>query len=436
MLCYVADGQIKYEEIYRFPNGVVEKNGHLCWDIEALKNHVFAGIKRCAEIGKIPASVGIDTWGVDFVLLDAGGDIIGDTISYRDGRTEGMPEDVSCIVSDEELYARTGIPKLVFNTIYQLRAAKKAGLLSHAVKMLMMPDYLHYVLTGVAKTEYTNATTTGLVNATTGNWDFELIKTCGYPTQIFAEIVTPGTVLGEFTKEVQNIVGFNAKVVLPATHDTASAVVAVPAETQDVLYISSGTWSIIGTEQKRPELGYGHLKFSNSGGFDGGIIFLKNIMGLWMIQSVKKELDDKYSFAELCALAEKESIASLVDCNHQRFFAPASMKVELANACEESGQEVPILPGQFARVIYNSLANCYKQAAEELERITGVTYPAINIIGGGSQATYLNELTEKYTGKKIIAGPSEATAIGNAIAQMIADGVFPNLQEARRAVML
>jgi len=435
MLCWLQDGQIKHEEVYRFPNGVIEKNGKLCWDIDALYNNVLAGIKRCKEIGKIPVSVGIDTWGVDFVLLDAQGQLIGDTVSYRDGRTTGMDEEVFKLVPQDELYRRTGVPVMIYNTIYQLMAAKHDNLLVNVDKMLLMPDYLHYLLTGVAKTEYTIATTTGLVNADSGKWDMGLIQSCGYPAEIFAEIVPPGTVLGGFTQEVQDIVGFDIKVVLPATHDTASAIAAVPAETESVLYISSGTWSIIGTEKKAPEINFGHLGFSNGGGYDGGIIFLKNIMGLWMIQSVKKELGDKYSFAELCALAEKESITSLVDCNNQRFFAPASMMKELENSCAESGQEVPTSPGQFARIIYNSLANCYKQAAEELESITGVNYPAINIIGGGSQATYLNELTEKYTGKKIIAGPSEATAIGNAIAQMIAGGVFASLKEARKAII-
>jgi len=439
MLCCVKNSKIEYEEIHRFPNGVVDRNGTLCWDLDALYAEILAGIGRCAEIGKIPISVGIDTWGVDFVLLGESDNLIGDTVAYRDSRTMGMDEEVFKLIPEAELYSRTGVPKMIYNTIYQLMAAKKAGLLNGAKKMLMIPDYLHYRLTGsgIAKTEYTNATTTGLVNAATGQWDKEVIKICGYPAEIFQEIVQPGTTLGGFTSEVQGIVGFDAKVVAPATHDTASAIAAVPAQTSDVLYISSGTWSIIGTEKEKPDTSAVSMAkgFSNGGGYGNRTIYLKNIMGLWMIQSVKKELGDEYSFAELCTLAEAETIASLIDCNHRRFFAPKSMIDEIKNACKESGQTIPHTPGQLAAVIYNSLAACYKTAAKELEDITGVAYPAINIIGGGANATYLNELTEKVTGKKVYAGPTEATAIGNALAQMIAAGEFKDIAEARKRIL-
>ena len=437
MLCYVQNGKIEYEEVHRFSNGVVDKSGTLCWDLDALYAEILAGIRRCKEIGKIPVSVGIDTWGVDFVLLDKGDNLIGDTVAYRDSRTTGMDEEVFKLISEAELYGRTGVPKMIYNTIYQLMAAKKAGLFNGAKKMLLTPDYLHYRLTGVAKTEYSIATTTGLINAETGGWDSAVINACGYPPQIFQEIVPPGTTLGDFTTEVQDAVGFNAKVVTPAAHDTASAIAAVPAQTKDVLYISSGTWSIIGTEKQMPDTSAVSMAkgFSNGGGYENRTIYLKNIMGLWVIQSVKKELGDEYSFAELCTLAEAETIPSLIDCNHQRFFAPKNMIDEIKNACKESGQTIPQTPGQLAAVIYNSLAACYKAAAKELEDITGVTYPAINIIGGGANATYLNELTEKATGKKVYAGPTEATAIGNALAQMIAAGEFKDISEARSAVI-
>ncbi len=470
ILAHMEDGKIVLEEIYRFYNGndmeEVTLSGitgmHRVWDTKRLFNEVIEGMRRCGEAGKIPVSVGIDTWGVDYVLLDDEDRLIGRCYGYRDERTSGMDEEVYRIIPQEDLYARTGIQKAIFNTIYQLMAAKKQEpeTLEEAKTLLMMPDYLHFLLTGVAKQEYTNATTGQLVDPVTFNWDYELIEKLGYPVRLFKELSLPGTKVGDLSEAVQEKVGFNCSVILPATHDTGSAVMSVPVSEgagdrsgTDILYISSGTWSLMGTELSKADCSRKAMEanFTNEGGYDHRYRFLKNIMGLWMIQSVKKELeegvaagtapegitftaDTDFSFGHLCEMAETVDIASVVDANDDRFMAPASMIGEVRKACEESGQQIPATPWELARVIYRSLAECYRKAAQELEDITGRHYDTINIVGGGSNADYLNRLTAKMTGRRVLAGPGEATAIGNLGAQMIADGVFPDLYSLRRAV--
>jgi len=307
--------------------------------------------------------------------------------------------------------------------------------LEHEKTMLMVPDYLHYRLCGIAKTEYTIASTTGLLNAHTREWDNEIIDACGYPRGMFLDIVPPGTVLGGFTPEVTAMVGFDANVVVPPAHDTGAAVMTVPT---NALFISSGTWSVMGVVRPSPDCSIDSMNrnFANEGGYGNNTRYLKNIMGLWMIQSAKKELGDVHTFSELCELAKKEDITSIVDCNNSRFFAPTSMIDEIKNACRESGQQIPETPGQLAAVIYRSLAICYHQYIQEMEQITGVTYPSINIVGGGANAAYLNELTAQYTKKPVVTGPVEATAIGNLLAQMIADGQFSDIYGARACVGL
>ena len=436
ILGHIESGKLICEEVYRFPNGMVEKDGTLCWDLDTLFEEILLGMKRCAELGKAPVSVGIDTWGVDFVLLDENNRILGNTVAYRDSRTVNMDEAVYQCMPERELYARSGIPRQMFNTIFQLMAVKKSGLLKQAKTLLLVPDYLHYLLSGAAKTEYSIASTTGLLNAAAREWDDEIINACGYPRDIFQEIVPPGTCLGSLTPDIRKRVGFGAKVVVPAAHDTGSAVLAVPSVQEDILFISSGTWSVMGAEQSSPDCSAESMArdFANEGGYGYRTIYLKNIMGLWMIQSVKKELDDAYNFKALCDMAEKADIPSIVDCNDNRFFAPESMMNELKKACEESGQPIPQNPGELAAVIYNSLAMCYSRAVKELEQLTDIEYPAIHVIGGGANAGYLNELTARYTGKTVCAGPSEATAIGNVLAQMIYDGQFADVCAARSCV--
>ena len=438
MLASMQDGKMQLEEVYRFPNGMDDKNGTLCWDVDRLFAEIKNGLKKCKEIGKIPVSVAIDTWGVDYVLLDKDDRILGDTVGYRDSRTEGMDEKVYEVIPQDELYARTGIQKQIFNTVYQLMAVKESHpeYLEQAESILMIPDYFHFLLTGVKKNEYTNATTGQLVSPKTNDWDYELIEMLGYNPKMFRPVSMPGTVVGEFTEEVQKEVGFNCTVVLPATHDTGSAVLAVPTNDDDAVYISSGTWSLMGIERKEADCSMESMKanFTNEGGYDHRFRYLKNIMGLWMIQSVKKEFTEDLSFAQICEMASKETIPSIVDCNDDCFLAPKSMIKAVQDFCSRTGQQVPETVGEISSVIYNSLAKCYGDTVQEIEEITGKKYSTIYVVGGGSNAGYLNELTAKYTGKKVSAGPSEATAIGNVIVQMLHDGVFKDLPEARTCV--
>ncbi len=438
ILAHLEENRMVLEEVHRFPNGMVEKDGEHVWDVDELFRQIKLGLKKCAQLGKIPVSVGVDTWGVDFVLLDGDGARIGNAVAYRDGRTRGMDEEVYKIIPEDELYARTGIQKAIFNTIYQLMAlkVKKPEHLEKAHTMLLMPDYFHYMLSGVAATEYTEATTGQLVSPETKDWDMELIERLGYPKRIFQRMVTPGTVLGELTAEVQAEVGFNCKVVEPATHDTGSAVIAVPTDSDDALYISSGTWSLMGTELMEancsPESKANNL--TNEGGYGYRFRYLKNIMGLWMIQSVKKEIGGNLGFGEICEMASKCSIPSIVDCNDDRFLAPANMTEEVQAVCRESGQQVPEGLAQVASVIYNSLARCYAETIRQIEGITGRKYDKIHIVGGGSNAEYLNRLTAAATGIPVYAGPTEATAIGNIAAQMMATGELADLKAARACV--
>ncbi len=438
MLASMKDGKMQLEEAYRFPNGMDDKNGTLCWDVDRLFAEIKNGLKKCKELGKIPVSMAIDTWGVDYVLLDKDDRILGDTVGYRDSRTEGMDEKVYEVIPQEELYARTGIQKQIFNTVYQLMAVKESHpeYLEQAESILMIPDYFHFLLTGVKKNEYTNATTGQLVSPKTNDWDYELIEMLGYNPEMFRPVSMPGTVVGDFTEEVQKEVGFNCTVVLPATHDTGSAVLAVPTNDDDAVYISSGTWSLMGIERKEADCSVESMKanFTNEGGYDHRFRYLKNIMGLWMIQSVKKEFTEDLSFAQICEMASKETIPSIVDCNDDCFLAPKSMIQAVQDFCRRTGQQVPETVGEISSVIYNSLAKCYGDTVQEIEEITGKKYSTIYVVGGGSNAGYLNELTAKYTGKKVSAGPSEATAIGNVIVQMLHDGVFKDLPEARTCV--
>lgn len=434
----IKDGKIETEEVYRFKNGNITKDGELVWDVDGLFAEIKAGMKKCAELGKIPESMGIDTWGVDFVLLDENDKRIGNAVAYRDSRTEGIEPEVYRIISEDDLYARTGIQRQPFNTIYQLMAlkVKKPDYLKRARALLMIPDYFNFLLTGIKAQEYTNATTGQLVSPKTFDWDYELIEMLGYPKEIFQKMQKPGTFLGNLSKEVKEEVGFDVRVVLPATHDTGSAVMAVPTNADNTLYISSGTWSLMGTELKAANCSPASKKqnFTNEGGFDRRFRYLKNIMGLWMIQSVRNELAPDLSFGEICDEASKKTIDSTVDANDSRFLAPASMAEEVKNACKESGQPVPEGIFELARVIYRSLAVCYKNTVEELEEISGQKYNTINVVGGGANADYLNRLTALMTGRKVFAGPTEATAIGNLLAQMLEAGEVKNLQDARTLV--
>ncbi len=435
----IEDGRITLEEVYRFENGLVKKDGELCWELDRLFQEILNGMKKCKELGKIPVSMGIDTWGVDYVLLDENEQVLGNTVGYRDRRTTGMDEKVYEIISPEDLYARTGIQKQIFNTIYQLMAVKEnhPEYMKAAKDFIMVPDYFHYLLTGNKVNEYTNATTAQLVNPVTKDWDYELIEMLGYNKEMFRSLSMPGTVVGSLKEEIANEVGFQLQVVLPATHDTGSAVLSVPANDDDFMYISSGTWSLMGLERKEADCSMASMKanLTNEGGYDYRFRYLKNIMGLWMIQSVRHELNDAYSFAQLCEMAEKENdFPSRVDVNDDCFLSPDNMTEEIKDYCRRTGQKVPETIGQLATVIYQSLADSYGETVKEMEALSGRTYSRIHIVGGGCNADYLNRLTAKATGKSVHAGPTEATAIGNLVAQMLKDGVFASVEEARDTI--
>lgn len=438
IIAEIVDGKIRLEEVYRFWNGMDNKDGSLCWDVDRLFREIVTGLKKCKEIGKIPSYMGIDTWGVDYVLLDKDDKILGETYGYRDSRTNGMDEKVYEIISQEDLYKRTGIQKAIFNTIYQLMAVKQnhPEHMEAAETLLMIPDYFNFKLTGVKLAEYTECSTGQLLNPETKDWDYELIDMLGYNRNMFCKITKPGTKVGNFTPEVQKEVGFDCEVILPATHDTGSAVLAVPTNDDNAIYISSGTWSLMGVEKMEADCSLESMKenFTNEGGYDYRFRYLKNIMGLWMIQSVKKEFEEDLSFAEICAMASKETISSIVDCNDDCFLAPKSMIQAVQDFCANTNQQVPQTVGEIASVIYNSLAKCYGDTIKGLEKVTGRTYDRIHVVGGGANAGYLNELTAKYTNKPVYAGPTEATALGNLAVQMMYSGELKNLVDARNCI--
>ncbi|MBE7055372.1 MAG: rhamnulokinase [Ruminococcaceae bacterium] len=408
-------GEIKMTEIYRFENGIKDIDGTLCWDVQYLTKAVLDGIKECGRIGKIPKTVAIDTWGVDYVLLDKEEKEILPAVSYRDARTEGIPNEVDKLISQEELYGRTGIQRQNYNTIYQLFCDVKSGKIDKAEHLLMMPEYLSYKLTGVMKSEYTISSTTSLLNAEKRDWDMEIIERLGIKKSIFKTISVPGSVVGKFSEETKEYVGFDATVVFAPAHDTASAVAACNLK-EHGMYISSGTWSLVGVQNTYPVLSDEafYANFANEGGVNNTYRFLKNIMGMWLFQSIRKNLDKKYTYDEMMEMAKKSKYTKTFAPNDPRLLAPSNM----IDAVKECLNEPDLPLCDVINSVYHSLASSYADIACEIEKITGEKINCINIVGGGSKDTYLNELTGKYTGREIITGPVEATAMGNLKIQM------------------
>ena len=439
MLGHRADGKLVLEEVYRFPNGMIKRDGQLVWDVDALLAHILEGMRRCGELGKIPKSVGIDTWSVDFVLLDKTGTRLGPAVCYRNGRTKGADALVEQKISFTALYNKTGIQKQIFNTIYQLAALQRdvPELLDTAKTFLMLPDYFHYRLTGKMASEYTNATSTALVGATSKTWDRELIQRLGLPQTLFTNLIMPGTVVGSLTAEIAKQVGYSCDVTLPATHDTASAFMAAPVQENDAIYLSSGTWSLIGIESPVPIVtDYARQKnFTNEGGYAYRFRFLKNIMGLWMLQEVRRETGEQYSFAALAQMAKESGApAAIVDVNDQAFLAPDSMIAAVKQVARQLGQAEPDSLGQVIQCIYYSLAKSYADTVAQLEEATGRKFTTLHILGGGSQDSYLNTLTAKATGLTVYAGPVEGTATGNLMVQMMAAGEINSLEDGRQMI--
>ncbi len=393
------NGEIITREVYRFPNGVTETDGHLTWNIEALEAHVRTGVDEALKLCPQIESLSIDTWGVDYVLMEHDQPIL-PCYAYRDGRTEAVIEKVHEKVPFAELYRRTGIQFQPFNTIYQLYADNLAGQLERATDFLMIPEYLMYRLCGVKSHEYTNATTGGMVSAETGEYDSDIIAALDLPRKLFKPLQLPGTVIGEYK---------GIRVMLCATHDTGSAVEGIPME-GDQLYISSGTWSLLGVKVPRPITNAGSLtaNYSNEGGV-GYTRYQKNIMGMWLVNRLRDELCPGRPWNEITAEAEEKHFDYLVDVYDPIFLAPESMKA----AFDARLPHPPKCVGGYFRCAYRSLAQGYKQAIQEIEGNTGKTYEKLYIVGGGAKNQFLNRLTEEATGKQVIALPIEATAIGN-----------------------
>ena len=411
---------LQLKEIYRFENGPVQKGGHLVWDVDALFAHILAGLKEAGKQGVVPQSIAIDTWAVDFVLLDGAGNRLGDAVSYRDKRTQGMDEVLKEYISEEDLYARAGLQKQPFNTVYQLLALQQENALAQAADLLMLPEYFAYLLTSKKMREYTNASTTNLVNAASRDWDWPLIDQLQLPRSLFQPLHQPGETVGELLPAIAQEVGYSCRVMLAPTHDTASAILASPLEAGDA-YLSSGTWSLLGLEMDQPVLSMASraLNMTNEGGVQGTVRYLKNIMGLWMLQQLRREMCPDLSYAELAKMAEAEDhYPGRVNADDQRFMAPASMHDEIAQALQESGYPLPANIGQWAACICHSLADCYGQAIQALENLTGQKIPCLRIVGGGCQNDYLNRLTAQALKRPVTAGPVEATAIGNILSQM------------------
>ena len=401
---WLENGELKTEEIYRFPNGVTELDGHLTWDIDALLGHVKQGVALAKEKYSKIKSLSVDTWGVDYVLL-RGDEEVRPCYAYRDSRTKAVIPQVHEGIPFSELYRRTGIQFQPFNTLYQLYADKLAGRLAGVTDFLMIPEYLMYKLCGVKAHEYTNATTGGMVSAETGEYDPAIIAALGLPEHLFCSLQQPGTVIGEYA---------GIQVVLCATHDTGSAVEGIPME-EDAPYISSGTWSLLGVKTAKPITNAASelANWSNEGGV-GYNRYQKNIMGMWLVNRLRAELCPDKPFGEIVAEAEASGFEETVDANAQCFLAPESMKAAFDAALSMQPQTV----GDYFRCAYRSLALSYMDAVQELQHNTGLHYDSIYIVGGGAKNAFLNKLTEKASGKKVVALPIEATAIGNLKIQM------------------
>ena len=393
------NGAIQTKEIYRFPNGVLRQEGHLVWDMEALLDHVKAGIAEARRTYPEIRTLSIDSWGVDYVLL-RGSEALLPAYAYRDGRTENVIPEVHGIMPFAELYARTGCQFQPFNSLYQLYADRKAGRMEGVTDLLMIPEYLMYRLCGTKAREFTNATTTGLVNARTGEFDGEIISRLGLPEGLFPKLRRPGELIGEYE---------GLQVMLCATHDTASAVEGIPME-GDELYISSGTWSLLGVRTPSPLTDAGSMaaNYSNEGGV-GYNRYQKNICGMWLVNELRRELCPDMDFRLIDREAARSRFGRTVDANAPAFLAPGSMKAAFDAALGER----ELTRGDYFRCAYLSLAESYRQAIAELEANTGRSYEKLCIVGGGARNAFLNRLTEEFTGKKVLALPIEATALGN-----------------------
>jgi rhamnulokinase len=436
----LANGKLRLEEINRFPNGMVPIHGHFYWNFIRLYEAMIEAFKICGKSDVPIESIGVDSWGVDFALLAEDQSLMGLPVAYRDQRTDGMIELLSKRIPAETIYEKTGIAFMKFNSIYQLlaMAEQKSLALKNARHFLMTPDYFHYLFTGKITNEYTQATTSQGVNLKTKTWDADIFKAIGVSTDIMHNLIKPGTVIGPLNEHLQSITGLGPiPIVAPGTHDTASAVAAVPAEGKNWAYISSGTWSLMGIEANAP-VATGkafEYNFTNEGGVFDTIRFLKNIMGLWLVQRCRAAFGDETDYAALTQMASRSpAFVSLIDPNRDAFMNPPSMTDAIADFCKKTGQPVPNGKGAFIRCCLESLAMEYRLVLRQLHEIHNTPFDKVHIVGGGTQNTFLNQLTADATGATVIAGPFEATVIGNIMTQAIGLGHVASLSEARKII--
>lgn len=437
ILASVEEGKLHLEEVHRFKNGFTKEEGHDRWNIDHIIDEILKGLAKVKSKGINRVNLGIDTWAVDYVLVDEDGKKLHDPVSYRDGRTSKAIANLTSALPKQYIYEKTGIQFQNFNTLYQLYSDDKNDL-ECADKIMMIPDYIGYVLTGNAVTEVTNASTTQMLNLRQGLFDKDLMDEVDVEADQFPHLVEAGTLLGSVRRKWHKRYDLpDTDVITTATHDTASAVVGTPGFGENWAFLSSGTWSLLGAELDTPENGLDAFKenYTNEWGAYGTYRFLKNIMGLWIIQCIKRELNDKYSFAELAALAAKEEpFKVFIDVNDQRFTNPASMIKELQNYCKETNQAVPQTPGELARAVYDNLSLYYADSIHKLSKIIGKPITTLNIVGGGSNVALMNQLTADLAGVTVVAGPGEATAIGNIIVQMVATHALKDVVEGRHLI--
>ncbi len=433
------DGRhVSLEEIHRFPNLPVRLPDGLHWDVLRILHEIKEGLARAVR-GEEIEGVGVDSWGVDFGLLDRDGALVSNPYHHRDTRTEGMVDEALRLASRKEIYGTTGIQFLPINTLYQLLAMRGSPLLEASETLLLIPDLINYWLTGEKACEYTNATTTQLLELKTGGWSQDLLKKLELPSGLLAPIVTPGTELGSVLPEVAEEIGAGPPIFAVASHDTASAVVAVPAKADDFAYISSGTWSLVGVETRSPVVTREAIEanFTNEGGFAGTTRFLKNVMGLWLLQECRRQWareGHEYSYEELARIAEGAPSGPLVDPDHPAFLTPGDMTARIRRFCEETGQAPPEGPSAVARCVFESLALKYGHAIEQAQNLTGQRVGAVNVVGGGSQNALLCRLTADAARLPVVAGPVEATAMGNIMVQAFAQDRVGSLEEMRAVV--
>ena len=444
MLGVLEDEKLKLVEIHRFVNQMQRINGHYFWNIFSLFNELKTGLKKCVkEYGIQPESIGIDTWGVDFVHLSKEGLILSLPFAYRDSRTNTSMDDLFQVIPQEEVYAQTGIQFMQFNSLFQLYSMVKdqSSLLEITDSILFMPDALNYLFSGVKKSEFSIASTSQMIVPGTCTWNTGLLEKAGIPTHILNEIILPGTILGNIQPEVAEETGSKSvPVIAVAGHDTGSAIVSVPSALNNFAYISSGTWSLMGIESKQPIVSEQtqQLNFTNEGGVDGTTRFLKNIMGMWLIQEVQRVWEDegvKYSWTEMVGLARKsEPFKFLINPDDTMFLNPRDMVQAVRDFCYQTAQGTPQNHGETIRCIYDSLALKYRYTLEQIGDVSDQLIEVVHIIGGGANNHFLNQLTADATGLPVIAGPTEATAVGNILIQAKALGYVGSLSEIRRII--